>query len=548
MITNELSDLLMMPLSSYVGSQIWDVLEQTKLFILPFFLLMVVAIGQAKKQGIDEGCPAVQAYKHIEVGIISMFFIVIFACKPLGSSANFRAADISYKNYSCFVDDAGHRGIGIFNLMNKSDILNEPYLNNFPSTSPTLLVGVLNTFGIGITNAAIASLPCTPHKSVRTALSNVSHYVPPKPSLKNSLQEFDKQCYQKAVERAHNHNKQKQVKNHTDFSYDSNELQTAYDGYYGSDGDDQPLYMTIRKKEWKHNINSAAGDRVETPFLGYDKVVVSCSEAAKYLSGDIDNEINSGTRKSDWAAINYMNTQEGAKNTNHMLYTNIVNNVDDVSHMLASTEKGYSDAMTTIDRMGTSLQNGLFTLDGARNVLNGAASMVSASIKSGQVHNYQLAAPLVISILKAVLVISIPLILFLTGYNSKALLTIVIAYVAIDFSRFFLELGVFIDDMLMQYADKLIMSQAAVQQADDLNVQMLLTIIGQYSNYALLGVWYMFVGWMGVKMISPMQMADSSSAETSKGAGAAVDVATAIGTGGGSGAARVAAGVAKTGR
>ncbi|WP_318521109.1 conjugal transfer protein TraG N-terminal domain-containing protein [Photobacterium leiognathi] len=546
MVTNELSDLLMMPLSSYIGGQIWDVIEQTKLFILPFILMMIAAVGQAKKQGIDEGTPAIQAYKHIEVSTIAMFFIILFACKPLGASANFHASDISYKNYSCFVDDEGHRGIGIFNLMDKSTILNGSYLSNFPATSPTLMVGLLNTFGIGITNAAIASIPCVPHHSLRTAFTNVSDYVPDKPSLKNSLQEFDKQCYQKAVERAHAHSKDKRSEAPKDFSYDSNDMASAYDGYVGSDGDDQPLFMTIRKKEWKHNINSAAGDRNESSLMSYDKVVVRCSEAAQQLSTDVDNEVNNGERKKDWAAINYMNTTEGAKKTNHMLYTNVVNNVDDLAHSVQRFQDGFSKTMDELDKAGTSLQNG-FTADGARNVLNGAASMVSAAINSGKVHNYQLAAPLVISIIKAVLVISIPLILFMTGYSSKTLLTLCVAYVAIDFSRFFLELGVFLDDSLMAYADKLITSQAAVQQADDLNVQMLLTIIGQYANYALLGVWYMFVGWMGVKMIAPMQMAESSSTDTNKGAQAGAELATNAATGGGVSAKGIATKALKSG-
>ncbi len=429
--------------------------------------------------------------------------------KPLGASANFRAADISYKNYSCFVDGSGHRGIGIFNLMDKSTILNGSYISAFPPTSPTLLVGLLNTFSIGITNAAVASIPCTPHASIREALSDVSSYEPDKPNLKSTLKEFDKQCYQKAVERAHNYDKTKTSTSSVDkdYSYDSSKMSQAYDGFVTTTDNEQPLYMTVNKSEWKHNISSAVGDREESHLLVPNKVIIRCSEAAQHLHADLDNDIKTGEQRKNWEAINVTNSAEGDRVNNHTLYNNIVNDADSISNSIGTIADAYKDASKGLSNMVTDTMN-MYQPQGMRNHLNGVATMVTAMINSGKVHNYQLAAPLIISILKAILVISIPLILFMTGYNAKTLLTICVAYIAIDFSKFFLELGVFIDDMIMGYSASLLLSRSVAATGDQLNVEMLLMVIGQYANYALLAVWYMFVGWMGVKMVQPMGMAE----------------------------------------
>ncbi len=169
MVANDLSDVFMLPLATYLSGEIWSVLEATKLFLVPFIILMLVAIGKARKQGVDEGSSAIQAYKHIEVGIISMFIVLLFACKPLSGNGAISPATISVKNFSCLVGggsvtssggaDSTRNGLGVFNGIDKREFLNNPYVRLIPKSSPTLATGLMNQLSIGLANASIAALP-----------------------------------------------------------------------------------------------------------------------------------------------------------------------------------------------------------------------------------------------------------------------------------------------------------------------------------------------------------------------------------------------------
>lgn len=554
MVSNDLSDVFMLPLATYLSGEIWSILEATKLFLVPFIILMIAAIGQARKQGVDEGSSAIQAYKHIEVGIITMFVVMLFACKPLSSNGSVSPASISVKNYSCLVGggsisssggaDSNRNGLGIFNGVDKSAFLNNPFIRVIPASSPTLATGLMNQLSIGLTNASVAALPCVSHTSMRYAFSKIETYEPDNPKLQNLVKDFNKQCYSQALDRkSRDQNLRSASIKGQDYAFDSKDITDMYNGKVdGVEGDRNTMLMKIRKNHWTGSTGSIQfNDADISTSEDYGVGVVTCAEVANEIKNKLRSDVRNGDAKDEFKAISVGDTTNSEEQNTRLLFSNIVNNKGSVLNVASQTMSDWQNAANDgVDyaKMAWSLTKGAFDdLDSAGHVLNGGVASISSMFKSQKVHGYQLVAPLVISVIKGVLIISIPLILFFTGFSPKTLLTVLVAYFAIDFSRFFLELGNLIDEVILSFRHTAVMSNSAIEQSDSLNVLAAMTIIGQYATYTLVGVWYMFVGWLGVKMIAPMQMAESTSEDTSKGSQAALNTAAGAATGGVTGAA-----------
>ncbi|WP_181317668.1 conjugal transfer protein TraG N-terminal domain-containing protein [Photobacterium phosphoreum] len=545
MVANDLSDVFMLPLSTYIADQIWSVIEDTKLFLVPFIIMMIVAIGQAKRQGVDEGNAAIQAYKAIEVSTISMFLIMLVACKPMSVAGNFTATSISVKNYSCLIGGGavvgGGRmsGLGIFNSIDKNEFLNNPYIRQVPPTSPTLLGGLLNQFGIGITNAAIASLPCTPHESLRYAYSKVDTYEPDKPKLKTMVKMFNNQCYKQGLNRrAINESSKTNGSGTINYSYDSPELMAMYHGNpTAKDGETGTMQFVIDKDYWTGSNPAEIGNNSTQQNLDPRKTIVTCADAAREIQRQIGIDVASGAAHKEFATIQADSSAAGQRKSEVLVYNNIISGKGSVYNRTTAAISN-SSAGQFVNSVQNGIQGGIGVLGATKdllwnhdpsrafNVINGGVGEAMTLLRARQVHNYQMIAPLVISIIKGVLIIAMPLILFLTGFNGKTLLTLIVAYVAIDFSKFFLEIGNLIDEALLSFREITAMSDASSAGSDQLNVLAALTTVGQYSTYMLVGVWYMFAGWMGVKMIAPMQMAQSTAEDTNQGAQAAAQLGT----------------------
>ena len=550
MVANDLSDVFMLPLSTYIAGQIWSVIEVTKLFLIPFILMMIIAIGEAKRQGVDEGNSAIQAYKAIEVSTVGMFLIMLIACKPMSVAGNFSAASVSVKNYSCLIGGGAvvgggkMSGLGIFNTIPKSDFLNNVYIRQIPATSPTLLGGLLNQFGIGITNAAIASLPCVPHESLRYAYSKVDTYEPDKPKLKTMVKMFNQQCYKQGLNRrAIGESTKPNGSGTINYSYDSPELMAMYRGNpMAKDGETGTMQFVINKSYWTGANPAEIGNNSTQRHLDPRKTIVTCADAAVEIQRQLGIDVASGEASKEFKTIQPDNSAASQHKSEALLYNNIISGNGSIMNRMESSVSG--GTLGNIAHYGgDGIEAGASFLGAIKdlalhkdptrtfNIINGAFGEAMTLVRARQVHNYQMIAPLVISIIKGVLIIAMPVILFLTGFNGKTLLTLIIAYVAIDFSKFFLELGNLIDESLLSFRDVSAMSSASFGQSDHLSIVASLTTVGQYSTYMLVGVWYMFAGWMGVKMVAPMQMAQSASEDTTQGvkqvAGAAVSAAKA---------------------
>ncbi|WP_105903700.1 conjugal transfer protein TraG N-terminal domain-containing protein [Vibrio gangliei] len=525
MLTNEATDLFFIPLGNYMSSQIWDLLLQTKLYIIPFIIVLIVCFNEARAAGADEGTPAIQTFRKFEAKAWGMFVIILFAVQPFSFSSKETFRDITYKSYSCL---AG--GLGTYLTVDQLSI--NPTIQSIEGANPSLWNALMNMFSTGVTNAAIHAIPCDVQEgenSLRVALTNAQSAVPEGDLYQTAL-EYNKQCYAPAIKRlgdlSQMQNQQSEI-DMSDLSFNSQAIRTALSGM-NIDGYEEKLTATVQLPEYSQ----------EGFLWGYKPATVDCSVLGSNLHSDLVEYTKTGNYAKDFAAINRRSTSSDTENDNsnaNVLFNNAIHKdgrtlTDAALSSLDSTVNGNAAGwlLTTFNPSGLVLEgtSGSGSIlersaNAIRNSVTTASNLLGVAIDSTKVLQYQITAPLVISIAKMLLIIAFPLMMLMTGFNRNLLLASTIGYVAIEFSKFTFELGAYLDESLTSF----LFNVTYLKLPEGMSVSMMQTIstsinlIGQMANYSLVLIWFVFVGWMGVKLFGSLSMSDSAGQQAASTAG-----------------------------
>ena len=182
--------IFFIPLANFMFGQIWDLILQTKLFIVPFLISLVVLANEARAAGADEGTPAIQAFRKFEAKAWAMFVVILFSVQPLSFSSPETFRDIKYKSYSCL---AG--GLGTY--LTVDQLSRNPTIQSIEGANPSLWNALMNMFSTGVTNAAIHAIPCDVQEgenSLRVALMNAQEDMPDGDAYQTAL-EYNVQRY-----------------------------------------------------------------------------------------------------------------------------------------------------------------------------------------------------------------------------------------------------------------------------------------------------------------------------------------------------------------
>ncbi|MBD1577707.1 conjugal transfer protein TraG [Vibrio sp. S11_S32] len=536
MLTNEPTDLFFIPLANFMSGQIWDLILQTKLYIIPFIITLVVLANEARAAGADEGTPAIQAFRKFEAKAWAMLVIILFAVQPFSFSSPETYRDIKYKSYSCL---AG--GLGTY--LTVDQLSRNPTVQSIEGANPSLWNALMNMFSTGVTNAAIHAIPCDVQEgenSLRVALMNAQEDLPDGDAYQTTL-EYNMQCYNPAIKRLSDlsqmsNNSQSQI-NMSDLSFNSDAIRTALNGM-NIDGYTNKLTATVKLPEFS-----------EKNWYGYTATKVDCTTLGDSLHTKLVNYTKVSDRASDYSAINRRSNATQAENDDsnaNSLYNNVMRHegVKFTTKLMGGLDGAVDGSasgfgMTTLSPAGGALEIASASgdvLDVAgnmiRNTVTTASNLIGVAVDSTKVLQYQITAPLVISIAKMLLIIAFPLMMLLTGFNGNLLLVSTIGYFAIEFSKFTFELGAYLDESLTSF----LFNITYLDLPEGMPVSMMKTIstsinlIGQMANYGLVAIWLVFVGWMGVKLFGSMGMSDSAGQQAASTARSGVSLVSSAGT------------------
>ncbi len=177
---------------AYAG--IWGSLQETGLAYVPF-LLVLVKVWKDSREKMDDSEAARATVRILETRLIVMFSVVVLAAQPI------IPVQITGLTYSKTVCDNGTESTSTVTGGNTGTtydrVFNSTSLGGSTAQAPVWWYGVM-AVSSGLTNAAIASLPCSPDLrgvSYRLDLNPVRN----DPALMRELVRFYDRCYRPAL-------------------------------------------------------------------------------------------------------------------------------------------------------------------------------------------------------------------------------------------------------------------------------------------------------------------------------------------------------------
>ncbi|EFO1595765.1 TPA: conjugal transfer protein TraG N-terminal domain-containing protein [Escherichia coli] len=189
MTTNSYLEYFLTLLGWLINNGLWDVLLGTGLFALPLVFKVIGIWLRVREEGEDEGNKGLLSLPRIEHALYMGFFVIISCCVPL---VNISLGTIEYdgsRTKQCGTwtpkapDKTGYAGV-ISSMEGRTAQIPLWWL-------------MVHKLSKGVTQAAVASIPCTP--DMRQMRFEVQHTRINNKALIEELQDFTNDCYSLAL-------------------------------------------------------------------------------------------------------------------------------------------------------------------------------------------------------------------------------------------------------------------------------------------------------------------------------------------------------------
>ncbi|WOY02039.1 conjugal transfer protein TraG N-terminal domain-containing protein [Dickeya fangzhongdai] len=189
MITNSYLEYFLTLLGWVINNGLWNILIGTGLFAAPLAFKIVGIWMRVREEGEDEGNKGMLSLPRIENAIYGAFIVMLACCVPL---INVSLSAIEYdasRAKTCGTwtpkapDESGYSGV-------------VSSLNDQTAAVPVWWA-VVHRLSKGITQAAVATIPCRP--DLRQVRFEVQHTSIDNPALAEELQDFTNDCYALAL-------------------------------------------------------------------------------------------------------------------------------------------------------------------------------------------------------------------------------------------------------------------------------------------------------------------------------------------------------------
>lgn len=478
-----------------VNNALWDTLMMTGLAAVPFVAMMVSEWFRARREGDDEGNKGKLALNRIETSLYAMVLCYAFTCLPLLS------VSINPVNTIVRSDGAGNScdvaviGQGEWT----SDTMNA--LSGHTASIP-LWWAFVHVMSKGMTNAAVAAIPCTPDWQAIATELDLQEIEDP--ILQQEVSEFQQACYGAARNKLFRESPILDSTLAADTAWLGSEYFLTTPGYYDAFYAPRPVqgfpYVEARDSA---RSNTGPGQP------GYPLCTEWWSDSTSGLRTRLYNAVDPGF----WTII-----QTGIgmhASVEEAVIRRMVSPKDGVANGIASRPvSGYGD-----------LGGNALVASGSRSVgLIGAA----ATIAGGKVGMDMLkqALPMIQAALVMAVVICLPLILVMSGYSMKVAGVATFGLFSLWFLTFWWELARWLNANLVTLlysgggssvdANTLAKFLAAPSNAYD----KLILILVEWSMFLILpSIWVAVVAWAGFRVGEGVGGSLKSGTAGAKGAG-----------------------------
>lgn len=451
----------------------WNVLAETGLVWLPIVGIVLKNVLQARGSGADEGNAGQLSLKRIEVEVLVMFLVIVFAALP---TYEVRLSSIQYYRPAASCDVPAEVVAG--------DATGTTYDDAFITLGGQVaraplwwaLVGYLSS---GVTSAAVAAIPC--EADLRGISFKLNQEKLTDPRLRQEVQEFTAQCFMPARSRLLRERPTGVLAPDDTEWLGSRFFQTAA-GYYDT------LYSKSPRVGFPYQ--SPRDDGFPAGVWGYP----TCNEWWQAGAPDV------GLRARIVAALE----------------TDVV---DDLTSWFGSATRGEAEdqviktilrADSQVARFTGSLGAGLGRNEGVVGTLTSGATALAATaglaLNAGphfsKMYVIREAAPIIQALLLMTVVMMLGFLMVFSGYSITAIGVASVAYFGIKFWTVLWAVAYWIDnrmiDAMTPVENGLV---AAVAYAIGLgDKQWLFNFITSALYVALPMVWILVLGWAGYRL------------------------------------------------
>lgn len=189
MMTNSYLEYFLTLLAWVVNNGLWSVLTSTGLFALPLAFKVIGIWLKVREEGEDEGNKGSLAIVRIENALYGAFVVILFCCVPLMEVSVSTLQFDTSRAKTCGSwtpvkpEESGYSGV-------------VSSLDNQTAKIPLWWM-LVHKLSKGVTQAAVASIPCRP--DLRQVRFEVQHSNIKNPALAAALQDFTDDCYSRAL-------------------------------------------------------------------------------------------------------------------------------------------------------------------------------------------------------------------------------------------------------------------------------------------------------------------------------------------------------------
>ncbi|MFP1878500.1 conjugal transfer protein TraG N-terminal domain-containing protein [Lonsdalea quercina] len=420
MMTNSYLEYFLTLLGWLINNGLWELLVSTGLFVLPLLFRVVGIWLKVREEGDDEGNKGMLSLPRIENLLYVAFFVMIACCLPLINVSLDTIKYDSSRAATCGTWTPKKPGdTGYANIVSS--------MNGQAAKVPVWWL-VVHKLSKGITQAAVASIPCRP--DLRQVRFEVQHSRVNNPALARELQDFTNDCYSLAL-----YTWQNRDQGQTTDKATLRDIEWLGSGTFLNGGYYANLQSKMPRASFPWNDSRDSG-RPNTGRGGYP----TCSEwwatADTGLQARVLKQVDPDVMLRMSAAVKMIG--ESSADYKEMVVRWLVSpqslNVSQGGHAYA----GYGG-------------NADFTNDNAMTRLAALGGTSLGSLAAFPAFDaMRQALPMVQAVLLMAIYVMLPLILAFAAYEYKTVITVTFVLFALNFLTFWWELARWLDSWLME--------------------------------------------------------------------------------------------------
>ncbi|EOU0222974.1 conjugal transfer protein TraG N-terminal domain-containing protein [Escherichia coli] len=494
MMTNSYLEYFLTLLAWVVNNGLWSVLTSTGLFALPLAFKVLGIWLKVREEGEDEGNKGSLAIVRIENALYGAFVVILFCCVPLMEVSVSTLQFDTSRTKTCGSwtpvkpEESGYSGV-------------VSSLDNQTAKIPLWWM-LVHKLSKGVTQAAVASIPCRP--DLRQVRFEVQHSNIRNPALAAALQDFTDDCYSRALYdwKAKDQGKTQDEKTLQDITWigsatfmkgEYHQIQSRTpragfpwdagrdDGYANVNGNGYPTCY-----QWWNDANA-----------GLLKLVKEQTDEGMWLRARAAMKlINKNSKEFEEAIVRRLVSPVNMTVSDGVVYRGYGGNADFTT-------------TNSITRWGA--------------VIGGGVASVGAFPAFDSMRQ---SLPMVQGLMLMAVYIVIPMVLMFSAYEFKTAITVTFVIFALNFLTFWWELARWIDSWMMEalYGSETHdnWNMMGIQNTSD---DLIMNLVMGTMFLVLPALWMTALGWAGAKVGALATMAKDGSKAPQDAGSKGADVA-----------------------